>query len=137
MPENESSDDEIDLVEELAGLKIEMMNQVECEPDWIIGKGDYSIKCAYCIYYPSQDNRSTCRLCLKQTCASCLKATNQNWRQEIMVEPENRIFSIRVRNLESRINNLEVDIEEIKHWLAKDPNFAKQKPNSVENMEQI
>ena len=40
MPEKESSDDELDLVEELAGLKIEMMNQVECEHDWIIGKGD-------------------------------------------------------------------------------------------------
>jgi len=44
MPENESSDDEIDLVEELASLKIEMMNQVECEPDWIIGKEDYNCR---------------------------------------------------------------------------------------------
>jgi hypothetical protein len=38
--EEESSEDEIDLIEELAGLKIEMMNQVDCEHDWVRGKGD-------------------------------------------------------------------------------------------------
>ena len=57
MPENESSDDEIDLVEELASLKIEMMNQVKYEHDWIRGKGNYNIKCAY--HYR---NRRICRV---------------------------------------------------------------------------
>uniref|UniRef100_A0A453HM08 Uncharacterized protein n=1 Tax=Aegilops tauschii subsp. strangulata TaxID=200361 RepID=A0A453HM08_AEGTS len=42
--EYEASEDEIDLIDELAGLKIEMMNQVDCEHDWIRGKGDYNIK---------------------------------------------------------------------------------------------
>ena len=41
-------------------LKSEMMNQVDCKHDWIRGKGDYNIKCYFCIYYPSQDNRATC-----------------------------------------------------------------------------
>ena len=41
-------------------LKSEMMNQVDCKHDWIRGKGDYNIKCSFCIYYPSQDNRATC-----------------------------------------------------------------------------
>lgn len=31
LSEIESSDEEVDLIEELAGPKIEMMNQVECE----------------------------------------------------------------------------------------------------------
>ena len=47
--EYDSSEDEIDLIDDLAGLKIEMMNQVDCEHDWIQGKGDYNIKCAFCI----------------------------------------------------------------------------------------
>ncbi|XP_044435788.1 uncharacterized protein [Triticum aestivum] len=81
--EEESSEDEIDLIDDLSGLKVEMMNQVDCEHDWIRGKGDYNIKCAFCIYYPSQENRYTCSLCLIQACNSCLKSTNQRWRQEI------------------------------------------------------
>ena len=98
-------------------LKIEMMNQVDCEHDWIKGKGDYNIKCAFCIYYPSQDNRFTCSLCLRQACASCLRARNQKWRQEIEVEPEDRILSSRVRNLENRINKLEAELEKLKDQL--------------------
>uniref|UniRef100_A0A452Y4Y0 Uncharacterized protein n=1 Tax=Aegilops tauschii subsp. strangulata TaxID=200361 RepID=A0A452Y4Y0_AEGTS len=119
-PEYESSEDEIDLIDELAGLKIEMMNQVDCEHDWIRGKGDYNIKCAFCIYYPSQDNKFTCSLCLKQACASCLRANNQNWRQEIESEPEERILSSRVRNLENRINKLEAELEKLKDELEND-----------------
>jgi hypothetical protein len=61
--EEDSSEDEMNLIDKLAGLKVEMMNQVECEHDWIRGKGDYNIKCAFCIYYPSQENRSTCSIC--------------------------------------------------------------------------
>jgi hypothetical protein len=49
---NNISEDDLGLIEELA---FELMNQVECEHDWIRGKGDYNIKCAYCIYCPSQD----------------------------------------------------------------------------------
>ncbi|KAK1573522.1 hypothetical protein QYE76_017367, partial [Lolium multiflorum] len=112
--EEESSEDELDLIDELAGLKIEMMNQVDCKHDWIRGKGDYNIKCAFCIYYPSQENRSTCNICLKQACASCLKAKNQESRQELEYEPEDEILSSRVRNLENRINKLEVELEELK-----------------------
>lgn len=48
------SEDDLSLIDELA---IEMMDQEECKHDWIRGKGDYNIKCAYRIYYPSQDNR--------------------------------------------------------------------------------
>ena len=94
-----------------------MMNQIDCEHDWIQGKGDYNIKCAFCIYYPSQDNRSTCSLCLRQACASCLKAKNQIWRQEIEFEPEERILYSRVRNLENRINILEAELEILKDKL--------------------
>uniref|UniRef100_A0A453GKG5 Uncharacterized protein n=1 Tax=Aegilops tauschii subsp. strangulata TaxID=200361 RepID=A0A453GKG5_AEGTS len=94
-----------------------MMNQVDCEHDWIRGKGDYNIKCAFCIYYPSQNNRFTCSLCLKQACASCLRANNQKWRQEIELEPEERILSSRVRNLENRTNKLEAELETLKHEL--------------------
>jgi hypothetical protein len=41
--EYDSSNDDMDLIEELARLKIEMMNQVSCNHDWIRGKGDYNI----------------------------------------------------------------------------------------------
>ena len=61
--------------------KIESMNQEDCEHDWIKGRGDYNIKCAFCIYYPSQENRSTCSICLKQACSSCLRTNNQKWRR--------------------------------------------------------
>jgi E3 ubiquitin-protein ligase DOA10 len=63
--EYDSSNDDMDLTDELAGLTIEMMNQVSCNHDWIRGKGDYNIKCIFCIYYLSQENRVTCSLCLK------------------------------------------------------------------------
>jgi hypothetical protein len=109
--EYDSSEDEIDLIDDLAGLKIEMMNQIDCEHDWVQGKGDYNIKCAFCIYYPSQENRSTCSICLRQACASCLEAKNQLWRQEIEFEPEEKILHSRVRNLENRMNTLEEELE--------------------------
>ena len=112
--EYESSDDEIDLIDELAGLKIEMMNQTNCEHDWIRGKGDYNIKCAFCIYYASQDNRATCSLCLKQACTECLRAKKQGWRKEFEFEPNDKILSSRVRILENRINKLEVELEDLK-----------------------
>jgi hypothetical protein len=63
----------MDLIGELARLKIEMMNQVSYNHDWIRGKGDYNIKCILCINYPSQKNRVTCSLCLKQACVERLK----------------------------------------------------------------
>ena len=135
-PEYESSEDEIDLIDHLAGLKVEMMNQVDCEHDWVRGKGDYNIKCAFCIYYPSQENRSTCSLCLRQACASCLKARNQNWRQEIEYEPEDNILSSRVRNLENRINKLEAELEELKYKVEKDNNSTiEQRDNTTQNTE--
>ena len=112
--EYESTDEELDLIDELAGLKIEMMDQLNCEHDWIRGKGDYNIKCAFCIYYPSQDNRVTCSICLKQACAECIKANKQKWRKEIELESDERILSSRVRVLENRINKLEVELENLK-----------------------
>jgi ElaB/YqjD/DUF883 family membrane-anchored ribosome-binding protein len=127
---NNISEDDLGLIEELA---TELMNQVECEHDWIRGKGDYNIKCAYCIYYPSQDNRFTCSLCLKQACASCLNAANQKWRQEMEIESEDRILSSRVRNLENKINNLEAELEELKYKLAQ--NNSHSITRSRENLE--
>jgi hypothetical protein len=113
--ENSSSNYEIDLIDDLAGLDIKMMNQIECQHDWIRGKGDYNIKYDFCIYYPSQDNRATCSLCFKQTCCKCLKSRNQKWRTEVEIELEEKILSSRVRNLENRINRLEVELEELKN----------------------
>ena len=103
-----------------------MMNQAECEHDWIRGKGDYNIKCAFCIYYPSQENRSSCKLCLRQACASCLTANNQRWRQEVENEPDDRILSSRVRILENRINKLEAELEELKYKLENNNSIEKQ-----------
>ena len=95
--------------------KTELMDQGDCEHDWIKGRGDYNIKCAFCIYYPSQDNRFTCSVCLKQACASCLKNTNQKWRQEIEIIKEDKILVSRVRNLENRINILESELEYLRN----------------------
>lgn len=75
-------------------------------------KGDYNIKCAFCIYYPNQENRFTCRIYLKQACASCLKAENQRWRQKVELE-EDKLLT-RVINLENRINSLEVELEKLR-----------------------
>ena len=49
----------------------------ECQHDWVRGKGDYNIKCAFCIYYPSQDNRVNCSICHIQACCECLKSKNE------------------------------------------------------------
>jgi hypothetical protein len=38
MNENDSSNDDMDFIKELAELTIEMMNQVSCNHDWIRGK---------------------------------------------------------------------------------------------------
>ena len=114
----------------MAGLKVEMMNQLECEHDWVRGKGDYNVKCTFCIYYPSQDNRFTCNLCLKQACTSCLKAKNQAWRQEVELEPEDRILSSRVRILENSINKLEAELEELKYNLEINESNIKEQEGS-------
>ena len=111
------------------------MNQVDCKHDWIRGKGDYNIKCAFCIYYPSQENRSTCNICLKQACASCLKAKNQESRQELEYEPEDEILSSRVRNLENRINKLEVELEELKGKSENKGKDKAQEENASKNTE--
>ena len=127
---------EILIEDELAAQKIEMMNQEECEHDWINGKGDYNIKCAFCIYYPSQENRSKCSLCLKQACASCLKAKNQIWRQEIELEPNEYILHRRVRILEDRINKLEEELEILKDKLEdnKEQNTIEKDNEGQENI---
>ena len=70
----------------LGDVKTELMDQGNCDYDWIQGRGDYNIKCAFYIYYPSQENRFSCSIGLKQACASCLKAGNQRWRHEVELE---------------------------------------------------
>jgi hypothetical protein len=92
-----------------------MMNQLSCKHDWIRGKGDYNIKFIFYIYYPSQENRVTCSLCLKQACIECLKSKNQNWRREVEIESDDKILFHRVRTLENRLNKLEVVLEELKN----------------------
>jgi hypothetical protein len=126
--EYDSSNDEMDLIDELAGLTKEMMNQVSCNHDWIREKGDYNIKCVFCIYYPCQENRVTCSLCLKQACIECLKSKNQNWRREVELEARDKILSQRVRTLENRLHKLEIVLKELKNkveyeHLSKDKNL--------------
>ena len=114
-----------------------MMDQEECEHDWIRGKGDYNIKCAFCKYYPSQDNRSTCNLCLRQACASCLKIKNQKWRQEVDFEPEDNILPTRVRVLENRINKLEAELEELKYNFENRQEPKEKPPENTELKDQM
>ena len=74
--EKESSEEELDLINELAGIKIEMMDQINCEHKWDHKKGDSNIKCVFCIYYQDPTQRATCRLCLRQAYMSCLEQQN-------------------------------------------------------------
>ena len=93
--EKESSDEELDLIDELAGLKIEMMDQINCEHKWDHKKSDSNIKCVFCIYYQDPAKRATCRLCLRQACMSCLKQQSDmknNSEAEILYE-ENKVQS--------------------------------------------
>jgi hypothetical protein len=113
--EYDSSNNDIDFIDELARLTIETMNEVSCNHDWIRGKGDSNIKCIFCIYYLSQENRVTCNLCLKQACVECLKTKSQNWRKEVELESDERIISHHVRTLENRLNKLEIELEDLKN----------------------
>jgi hypothetical protein len=45
--ENESSDEDL----ELAGLKIKMMDQIDCKHKEVYKKGDPNIRCVFCIHY--------------------------------------------------------------------------------------
>jgi hypothetical protein len=128
--EYDSSNDDMNFIDELTGLTIEMMNQVSCDHDWIRGKGDYNIKCIFCIYYPSQENRVTCSLCLKQACVECLKIKNKNWRKEVELELDERIISHRVRTLENRLNKLKIELEELKNKVECDC-ISKVKPYKI------
>ena len=74
--ENESSEEELDLIYELAGLKLEMMDQVISKHKWNYKEGKSSIKCVYCIYYQDPGERATCSLCLRQACMACLEQKN-------------------------------------------------------------
>ena len=74
--ENESTEEELDLIDELAGLKIEMMDQVISKHKWNYKEGESSIKCVYCIYYQDPEERATCTLCLRQACKACLEQKN-------------------------------------------------------------
>jgi hypothetical protein len=49
--DEESSEEEIDLIDELAGIKIEMMDQIDCKHKWDHKKGDSNTRCVFCIYY--------------------------------------------------------------------------------------
>jgi len=131
--EYDSSGDELELIDQLAGLKVEMMDQEDCKHDWIQGKGDYNIKCNFCIYYPSQENRATCGICLKQACYSCLDKNKQVIRREVELESNDRILSSRVRILENRVNNLEEELEKLKKKLDNTNNIIKN--NEIGNIE--
>ena len=132
---NSLSDDELNMTNDTLDLKSEMMNQVDCKHDWIRGKGDYNIKCSFCIYYPSQDNRATCSVCFKQACIECLKSKNYNRRMEVELESEEKILASRVGTLENRINKFEVEFEELKNKV--EYNNIKQKGVVIENNEQM
>ena len=132
---NSLSDDELKMTNDTLDLKSEMMNQVDCKHDWIRGKGDYNIKCVFCIYYPSQDYRVTCSACFKQTCIECLKSKNYNWRMEVELESEKKILASRVRTLENRMNKFEVEFEELKSKV--EYNNIKQKGVVIKNNEQM
>jgi hypothetical protein len=134
--EYNSSNDDMGFIDELAGLIIEMMNRVSCNHDWIRGKGDYNIKCMFCIYYPSQENRVTCSLCLKQACVECLKTKNQNWRKEVELESDEKIISHRVRTLENRLNILEIEIKEFKNKVECDRILEDKTLQNIECQEQ-
>jgi hypothetical protein len=65
-----------------------------------------------------------------------LKAKNESWRQEIEYEPEDRVLSSRVRNLENRINKLEAELEEINYKLQNNNNgITCQEDNITKNTE--
>ena len=66
----------LDLIDELAKIKIEMMDQINCEHKWDHKKGDFNIKYVFCIYYQDPTKRATCRLCLRQAYMSCLEQQN-------------------------------------------------------------
>jgi len=104
--EKESSDEELDLIDELAGLKIEMMDQINCEHKWDHKKGDSNINCVFCIYYQDPAKRATCRLCLRQACMSCLKQKSdmkRNSEAKIIYE-ENKVQSEKEVILEEKRN---------------------------------
>ena len=104
--EKESSDEELDLIDELAGLKIEMMDQINYEHKWDHKKGDPNIKCVFRIYYQDPAKRATCRLCLRQACMSCLKQKSdmkRNSEAKIIYE-ENKVQSEKEVILEEKGN---------------------------------
>jgi hypothetical protein len=45
--ENESNDEELNLIDELSRLKIEMMDQIDCKHKEEYKKGDPNIKCVF------------------------------------------------------------------------------------------
>jgi hypothetical protein len=49
--ENESSDKELNLIDELSGLKIEMMDQIDYKHKEEHKKDNLNIRCVFCIYY--------------------------------------------------------------------------------------
>ena len=93
--ENESCEEELDLIDELAGLKIEMMDQIICEHKGGHKNKDFSIKCVYCIYYQDPKERATCTLCLRQACKACLEQKNNE-------KVENKIKLVEEVSLEKR-----------------------------------
>jgi hypothetical protein len=63
--ENESSDEELDLIDELSGLKIEMMDQIVYKYKEEYTKDNLNIRYVFCIYYQDPEDRTTCSLCLR------------------------------------------------------------------------
>jgi hypothetical protein len=68
--ENKSSDEELNLIDELSRLKIEMIDQIDCKGEH--KKSNPNIRCVFCIYYQDLEDRATYSLCLRQACMLCL-----------------------------------------------------------------
>jgi hypothetical protein len=82
--ENKSSDEELNLIDELSGLKIEMIDQIDYKHKEEHKKDNLNIRCVFCIYYQDLEDRSTCSLCLKQACMLCLNL-QKDIKNEVVV----------------------------------------------------
>jgi hypothetical protein len=117
--EQDSSEEELDLIDELSGLKIEMMDQIVFKhmkeeyntlpdicPSIFAGM---NIRCVFCIYYQDPEERATCNLCLKQACMLCLEQLKEKKNEAVVnTKYENNIpKEVGLKNEGSKhINNI-------------------------------
>jgi hypothetical protein len=82
--ENESSDEKLNLIDELSGLEIEMMDQINCKHKDEHKKSNLLIRCMFCIYYQDPEDKATCSLCLRQACMLCLNPQKDRKNEAIV-----------------------------------------------------